>query len=154
MHVFLSPISPKSSQFLKCGNTVIGGGMLYLEAIKVAWCWYFDVKIHISYFSARGSSEINISDLGFLALHKVEKHRSRTNWATSVSVDLRESHKNLIWRDKHTRSGDSNYIILEMQRLYTIHVPLGQIKFTYIGQLVQHVLLLVRNWVPYLFYTL
>ena len=29
---------PNSSKFLKCGNTVIGGGMLYLEAIKVARC--------------------------------------------------------------------------------------------------------------------
>ena len=47
------PISPKSSKFLKCGNTVIGGGMLYWKTIKVAWCWYFDEKLNISYFSAR-----------------------------------------------------------------------------------------------------
>ena len=51
---FFVPICPKSSKFLKCGNTVIGGGMLYLEALKVAWCWYFDEKLNISYFSARG----------------------------------------------------------------------------------------------------
>ena len=31
---FLFPISPKSSKFLKCGNSVMGGGILYLEAIN------------------------------------------------------------------------------------------------------------------------
>ena len=28
---------PKSSTFLKCANTVLGGGTLYLEALKVAY---------------------------------------------------------------------------------------------------------------------
>ena len=48
------PIFPKSSTFLKCSNTVIGGDLLYLEAVKVELCWYFDEKFNISYFSAWG----------------------------------------------------------------------------------------------------